>query len=140
MKEVDLSVVIITNIVISILYNPPMITLSKVPFSSIGRICATIIPTILLAVCFFVLLYELKLYNSINKYNTKLAVKIKLLFLYIYLQILLQFNIIFQYLGRTNEEIENLKGKTIQPCFDFMKISGIMHIIVVFGILGYLSV
>ena len=140
MKEVDLSVVIITNIVISILYNPPMITLSKVPFSALGRTLGTIIPTLLLTVCFFVLLYELKLYNSINQYNTKLAVKIKLLFLYIYLQILLQFNIIFQYMGRTSEEIEKLKGKTIQPCFDFMKVSGIMHIVVVFGILGYLSV
>ena len=139
MKEVSLSVVIIVNAIITILYSFPMITLYKIPFTSFQRNIFTIIPIVSLAVCYFVLLYELKLYEKINKYNTKLAVPIKIMFIYIYFQILLQFNTLFQYAGRSKEEIENLHGKKIEPCFSFMNVSFVLHTIVIFGILAIFS-
>jgi hypothetical protein len=139
MKEVSLSVVIIVNAIITILYSFPMITLYKIPFTSFQRNIFTIIPIVSLAVCYFVLLYELKLYEKINKYNTKLAVPIKIMFIYIYFQILLQFNTLFQYAGRSKEEIEKLHGKKIEPCFGFMNVSFILHTIVIFGILAIFS-
>tara|TARA_E500000331_G_C16777023_1_gene506382 strand:- start:110 stop:532 length:423 start_codon:yes stop_codon:yes gene_type:complete len=139
MKEVNLTVVILINVAITILYSFPMITLYKIPFTAFQRNIFTIAPILALTVCYFVLLYELKLYEKINQYDIKLATKIKLLFLYIYLQILLQFNTLFQYAGRNTEEIEKLHGKKIEPCFGFMNVSYIMHMVVVFGILAYFS-
>ena len=139
MKEVSLPVVIIISGIISILYSFPMITLYKIPFTEFQRNIFTIIPIIALAVCYFVLLYQLKLYEKINQYNVDLQVRIKVMLIYIYFQILLQFNTLFQYAGRNKEEIENLHGKKIEPCFSFMNVSFVLHTIVIFGILAFFS-
>ena len=139
MKEVNVKMVFIINIILLFMYSLPLINLHKVPYGEQKKTAFILVPIIVMIVGYFFLLFELKIFDTINAGDDSYKTFFYIAFTYIYTQILLLFNCLFQYIGRNKQEIIATETRTLQPCFNFIKNSALLYIIFVFGILIYLS-